>query len=399
MLVNRLRYNLTFSKQNKALLNAAKNQSDSTIDKIEQALDDGADIDVRDVRNQGELNWIGYNYTPLMWSVHNGHLDKIKYLISRGADVYAKTGRDNTILHIAARGGYTHIVEYLADHFPDLLYEKDQNHCTPQELAEKYKKEDTVQAFNANYSNAFFGSIKRPIPDEMTMLIASHVKDPISLKNLSIVNHAWNNLFQDEDLVKVYQNSLRSYLPSMLHKDDWKGIFTYYYPHLPVPRNPFQAFIQSIHTYYCMGDSITLLTDKHFGERMIESIFLSGLTLAHQANIPSDKKYKEISLKEMKASCDAMLARKELEVYRDLQYLSGYERKHVNQDNRYQPRQPIFEIMVNNETALKLLHRPKGPMWIAKKDIIGIRSWRMANQDYAEAEQDEAHQVTFRTKV
>ncbi len=53
--------------------------------------------------------------TALFWSIPEGHIDIVKLLITKGADIQAKQNDGTTLLHIAAAFGQTEIAELLID--------------------------------------------------------------------------------------------------------------------------------------------------------------------------------------------------------------------------------------------------------------------------------------------
>lgn len=54
--------------------------------------------------------------TPLHYASRNGELETVKFLVGKGADIYAKRGTDGCkALHIAALGGHKDVVEFFLD--------------------------------------------------------------------------------------------------------------------------------------------------------------------------------------------------------------------------------------------------------------------------------------------
>jgi len=76
------------------------------VDRIEQLLAQGADLEERDQTQE----------TPLISAALAGQLDTVGSLISKGADVHARNDRGLTALHAAAYGGYPKIVRLLIEH-------------------------------------------------------------------------------------------------------------------------------------------------------------------------------------------------------------------------------------------------------------------------------------------
>jgi ankyrin len=68
--------------------------------------------------NGAILDWKdNYGNTALHVAVSKGHLDVIRILVEKGANMCAADASDSTALHIATKGGYLNIVQYLADRF------------------------------------------------------------------------------------------------------------------------------------------------------------------------------------------------------------------------------------------------------------------------------------------
>jgi len=68
------------SDEDKALIDAARS---GQLAKVKAALDDGADVDAKS--SSGE-NWV-YQRSPLEWAASEGHVDVMKVLIEKGADL------------------------------------------------------------------------------------------------------------------------------------------------------------------------------------------------------------------------------------------------------------------------------------------------------------------------
>lgn len=78
---------------------------------IEQAIEDGADINETDVLGD----------TSLHWAAELGYEDVVKYLVEEHhANVNALNGEGYVPLCIATLHGFKNVVEYLADHGADL---------------------------------------------------------------------------------------------------------------------------------------------------------------------------------------------------------------------------------------------------------------------------------------
>ncbi|WP_264735894.1 ankyrin repeat domain-containing protein [Wolbachia endosymbiont (group A) of Rhinocyllus conicus] len=70
-------------------------------------------------------------HAPLHFAVYNGRLDVVKYLVSKGADISAKSKDGSTLLHYAAQGGSLNVVEYLIDEKGTDINIKDNDGTTP----------------------------------------------------------------------------------------------------------------------------------------------------------------------------------------------------------------------------------------------------------------------------
>ena len=69
--------------------------------------------------------------TPLHYACENGHLQIAEYLISKGANIYAKDDRDNTPIHYASESGLLPIVQYLIEKLKVDIDKKGWNSQTP----------------------------------------------------------------------------------------------------------------------------------------------------------------------------------------------------------------------------------------------------------------------------
>jgi len=76
------------------------------LDVVRLLVSRGANIEVQDTTR----------HTPLMYAAFEGHIDIVRYLLSVGADVNAACMSGETSLHEAAQGGKTKIVEVLLEH-------------------------------------------------------------------------------------------------------------------------------------------------------------------------------------------------------------------------------------------------------------------------------------------
>lgn len=69
--------------------------------------------------------------TPLHIASKNGHMDIVKALLKKGANVNARNKRENTPLHIASKIGYANIVDVMVNDYNAHLNVQDNNGYTP----------------------------------------------------------------------------------------------------------------------------------------------------------------------------------------------------------------------------------------------------------------------------
>lgn len=86
-----------------ALATAAR---DGNLEMVKLLIESGIHVD--------EWNTMG-NETPLMKAAYHNHMDVVKYLLNKGADIKARDSRKNTALLHAAWSGNTEIVKYLLE--------------------------------------------------------------------------------------------------------------------------------------------------------------------------------------------------------------------------------------------------------------------------------------------
>lgn len=103
---------------------AAKN---GHLDVVKFMLDRGANIDDRDNDR---------HKTPLLAASFDGHLDVVKYLVDHGANVNMQAINSWTPLHDAAYRGLVDIVKYLVDHGADLAVKNNRDE-TPLQTAQR----------------------------------------------------------------------------------------------------------------------------------------------------------------------------------------------------------------------------------------------------------------------
>ena len=112
------------------------------ISKVNEALEEGADVKAVDSND----------WTALRWSIENGNTDIAKALIDKGTDVKAKDKTTFTPLMYAASGGHTDIVKALIAKGADVNAEDD-NGATALMLAARNGHTSTVEALMAEGAN------------------------------------------------------------------------------------------------------------------------------------------------------------------------------------------------------------------------------------------------------
>ena len=61
-----------------------------------------------------------FGYTNLQWAAINGELEKVKYLISEGADIESRDSFGNTVLLLATQRGHLEVVKEILKYKPNL---------------------------------------------------------------------------------------------------------------------------------------------------------------------------------------------------------------------------------------------------------------------------------------
>ena len=88
--------------------------------------------------------------SPFLQTGFSGSVELVKYLISRGCDVYEKNNNGWNVLHIACQRGYLEQVQYLAENFPDLLKGRNNRRQTPLKLAISSSSMNVVEYLRLN---------------------------------------------------------------------------------------------------------------------------------------------------------------------------------------------------------------------------------------------------------
>lgn len=131
-----------FPAASKKLLAIVKDSSDQSIIQLNEILSMSF-IDVNIVDDNTE------KFTPLMWAVYFGQLNKIMLLLNHDANPFMITASCRTILHIALAQGHFDIYEYLVKRFPDLCYITDNEDISPRQLLKQITQLKTAHDVNA----------------------------------------------------------------------------------------------------------------------------------------------------------------------------------------------------------------------------------------------------------
>ncbi|XP_032884463.1 cyclin-dependent kinase 4 inhibitor C [Amblyraja radiata] len=87
-------------------------------------------------------------FTPAHDAAREGFLDTLKTLVDFGANVNIENSEGNLPIHLAAQEGHTDVVTFLAKE-SNLTF-KNENGQTPYELAQIYKRTETMQWMEQN---------------------------------------------------------------------------------------------------------------------------------------------------------------------------------------------------------------------------------------------------------
>eukprot|EP00026_Physarum_polycephalum_P011596 Phypoly_transcript_11831.p1 GENE.Phypoly_transcript_11831~~Phypoly_transcript_11831.p1 ORF type:complete len:249 (+),score=33.50 Phypoly_transcript_11831:333-1079(+) len=95
----------------------------------------------------------GYNplATPIHYAARSGHLDVVKFLVDRGADINARDIENWTALHYSCNNGHVEIVEYLISKGIDTTPKDSFYNQTAIEFASYRQFDDVVRAIDPNY--------------------------------------------------------------------------------------------------------------------------------------------------------------------------------------------------------------------------------------------------------
>ena len=410
MLTTRVLFEISYTEQDKLLLNAARkeDQSPETIAQMESALKKGANINIKDMRIESYVSSIGAHYTPLMWAAHRGHLNKVQLLIKHKADPSITTGHHNTPLHVAAREGHLPIVIYLAKEFPDLLKSTGEDKLTPEEIAEKYgAKREITKLFKENYANPLYPALKAILPFEIAMSILIELKDdPVTLSRLFSLNKAWHAFCSGETFLSLQERSVRMHLPPKLQLSSWQEIYQHYYKGLVVKDNAFHAFMNKLCIFYIISNSISMLEKKPDGEHAVESLISIPFMLSHWIDrFPSDMRYRQIPDQEVEQNIATHCGQHtELTAYSNLCDVASEEQSQARKAenlyrNQVKTRKPIYEVTMKPKEAINYLTNTLPKVSLFAEDLSMINNWRMGAGQYENANDKERIVHSMQLKI
>lgn len=398
MITTRLVFKATFSNANQKLLNATRDPKITGIKLIEEALEEGANINVRDIRINNEFSSIGFEYTPLMWAAYNNKVDQVAYLLKRGANLNLTTRYNNTAFHIAAREGKNEVVLLLGNLYPELLSKQGQYNQLPQEIARANGPQRKInETFENNFYDPYFGTIKNGIAFEIALAIIINIKDPLTLKTLCSINKAWLKLTRSEYFQHYYQETIKTLLPEGLREFPWENIYQHYFPNSTIPEDPFIGFLRRIHTAYFVGHSIDVLENKPFSQRFFEGILAIGFVLAHQGDFPGSQKLREIPIEEIEDDliCTIQAYRQvntTFQIFHELKTAAHHEYNGSHQPNNYSggyciSRKPIVEIKLDTKGAIESLNIRRGQLQpsVNANNLLRVTHWRLQKSRGADA--------------
>ena len=113
------------------------------IKRVREFIDTCKDLHLRLAYRQGI-----FGYTPLHEAVSNGHLDILKLLLRKQADVNSRANSGYTPLHLAASLGHVNCVRVLLDNGADIA-NTDEYGKTPIQTAELSSKHEVVKVLRS----------------------------------------------------------------------------------------------------------------------------------------------------------------------------------------------------------------------------------------------------------
>lgn len=167
-----------------------------------------------------DIKYMGHIMTPLITACYYGSVDALKYLIDKGADINARTGRDynQTALTIAVRQNQLEIVKTLVEYGVD-INAKDHFGKTAKRIAMEYDHNEITQYLNELLSDTdLIKEIKRLSNDrdsfvtDMANIVYNHVDKsipPIDDKRELI--RVLLDSIGDEHLVDAFKKTIKYY--------------------------------------------------------------------------------------------------------------------------------------------------------------------------------------------
>ncbi|KAL4474754.1 hypothetical protein ABPG74_001450 [Tetrahymena malaccensis] len=94
-------------------------------------------LDKQNVPFTADIKWHD-EWTPIHYACNEGHADIVQYLITKGADLKAKTSFDYTVLHLGSIRGSHECIKIILENDSSFINEQDKEFNTPLHYACKY---------------------------------------------------------------------------------------------------------------------------------------------------------------------------------------------------------------------------------------------------------------------
>jgi hypothetical protein len=327
-------------------------------------------------------------------------LDKVQRLIKKGADPHLSNDQGDTILHLAARRGCLGIYLYLVIRFPELLYLQNNQGMTPDQVAERHQQGDIVRFNLKDFSNTFFSSVKKHLPEELVLMIASETHDMATLESLSLVNKSWHALVKESLLKSEFENYVRRFLPENLQEATWYEVILHYYPNLTNDSWTSDCFLNN-----CTLEQLLLhlsnaeqklgagverdklkewMTMKTF-IRMISTFYIAGEKMALLDNKDASNEPELALHRYQNLIATACSSASNIRAFRSLELAAKeeYDANFMDAEGSFcRFRQPIFQLSIRADSALAHLKRGDDVLMLSPKDIICVKNYRLAKENF-----------------